>query len=112
MIRILDAIRTLCTENHPNCQVHMEGDLDNIIDLSVLTLTDNTDQSAVSPSFTIEDVKDKQKSMQEEYDALDYSRQRQLDYPSIPDQLDEIYHNGLAAWKAVIKVTKDKYKKG
>ena len=28
------------------------------------------------------------------------------------DQLDEIYHNGIDSWKAVIKVTKDKYPKG
>ena len=29
----------------------------------------------------------------------------------IPDQLDYIYHNGLDAWKAKIKVVKDKYPK-
>jgi len=29
----------------------------------------------------------------------------------IPDQLDYIYHNGLDAWKAKIKVVKDKYTK-
>ena len=27
------------------------------------------------------------------------------------DQLDDIYHNGIDAWKATIKVTKDKYPK-
>ena len=37
---------------------------------------------------------------------------REISYPSIPDQLDEIYHNGIDSWKAVIKVTKDKYPKG
>jgi hypothetical protein len=31
---------------------------------------------------------------------------------NIPDQLDEIYHNGINAWKAIIKQTKDKYPKG
>ena len=36
---------------------------------------------------------------------------REENYPSIPDQLDDIYHNGLDAWKATIKVTKDKYPK-
>jgi hypothetical protein len=39
-------------------------------------------------------------------------RDRQAEYPSIPDQLDEIYHNGINAWKAIIKQTKDKYPKG
>ena len=33
-------------------------------------------------------------------------------YPSIVDQLDDIYHNGIDAWKATIKTTKDKYPKG
>mgnify|MGYP003656284076 CR=1 FL=1 len=46
------------------------------------------------------------------YDALQYQRDREREYPSIADQLDDIYHNGLDAWKATIKVTKDKYPKG
>ena len=36
---------------------------------------------------------------------------RRKEYPSIADQLDDIYHNGIDAWKATIKVTKDKYPK-
>ena len=49
---------------------------------------------------------------QADFDALEYSRKRASEYPSIPDQLDEIYHNGIASWKAIIKQTKDKYPKG
>ena len=41
-----------------------------------------------------------------------YKSNRQKEYPSIVDQLDDIYHNGIDAWKATIKVTKDKYPKG
>ena len=37
---------------------------------------------------------------------------RANNYPSIVDQLDDIYHNGIDAWKATIKTTKDKYPKG
>jgi hypothetical protein len=40
-----------------------------------------------------------------------YKSQRRAEYPSIEDQLDDIYHNGIDAWKATIKVTKDKYPK-
>jgi len=47
-----------------------------------------------------------------EYDANQYQRDRQAEYPAIVEQLDEIYHNGIDSWKAVIKVTKDKYPKG
>ena len=48
---------------------------------------------------------------QAEYDAKEYARARALEYPSIADQLDDIFHNGLDAWKATIQTTKDKYPK-
>ena len=40
-----------------------------------------------------------------------YTEARAAEYPSIKDQLDKIYHNGIDAWKAEIKVIKDKYPK-
>ena len=40
-----------------------------------------------------------------------YKYKRASEYPSIADQLDDIYHNGIDGWKATIKVTKDKYPK-
>ena len=40
-----------------------------------------------------------------------YKSQRKAEYPTIEDQLDDIYHNGIDAWKATIKTTKDKYPK-
>ena len=40
-----------------------------------------------------------------------YQRDRAKEYPSIVDQLDDIYHNGIDGWKATIKATKDKYPK-
>ena len=46
-----------------------------------------------------------------EYAALEYSRNRAAEYPSIEDQLDDIYHNGVAGWKTTIKTIKDKYPK-
>ena len=36
---------------------------------------------------------------------------RRKEYPSIADQLDDIYHNNIDGWKATIKTTKDKYPK-
>jgi len=45
------------------------------------------------------------------YAAVKYQRDRAAEYPSIADQLDDIYHNGIDAWKATIKTTKDKYPK-
>ena len=43
--------------------------------------------------------------------ANEYKEKRAEEYPSIVDQLDDIYHNGIDAWKATIKTTKDKYPK-
>jgi len=45
------------------------------------------------------------------YAASKYQRDRAAEYPSVVDQLDDIYHNGIDAWKATIKTTKDKYPK-
>ena len=41
----------------------------------------------------------------------EYKDKRKNEYPSVVDQLDDIYHNGIDAWKATIKATKDKYPK-
>lgn len=43
--------------------------------------------------------------------TVTYVDQRMMEYPSITDQLDKIYHEGLDAWKADIKAVKDKYPK-
>ena len=43
--------------------------------------------------------------------AEEYKINRANEYPSVVDQLDDIYHNGIDAWKATIKTTKDKYPK-
>lgn len=40
-----------------------------------------------------------------------YDIARQAEYPPLEDQLDKIYHSGINAWKADIKVIKDKYPK-
>jgi len=40
-----------------------------------------------------------------------YKSQRKAEYPSIEDQLDTIYHSGVAGWKTTIKAIKDKYPK-
>ena len=49
--------------------------------------------------------------LQADYDAKKYQRDRQPEFPSIPDQLDKIYHSGLTEWKKDIKAVKDKYPK-
>jgi len=40
-----------------------------------------------------------------------YKEQRAQAYPSIADQLDTIYHEGIDAWKATIAAVKQEYPK-
>lgn len=56
--------------------------------------------------------------VQEEYNDLvaqsvaeQYKYDRMNEYPSIVDQLDKIFHEGVDAWKADIQAIKDKYPK-
>ena len=49
----------------------------------------------------------------ETVDTRTYATKRQSEYPSIGEQLDYIYHNGVEAWKAdMILPVKNKYPKG
>ncbi len=43
--------------------------------------------------------------------AEEYKINRANEYPPIEDQLDTIYHSGVAGWKTTIKAIKDKYPK-
>jgi hypothetical protein len=67
---------------------------------------------SASPQPTISAIEAADVEYQTAYDAKAYARSRAVEYPSIADQLDDIYHNGVDGWKATIKVTKDKYPKG
>ena len=49
--------------------------------------------------------------LQAEYDSQEYARNRQAEYPTWQDQLNDIFHNGIDGWKATLQVTKDKYPK-
>ena len=57
------------------------------------------------------DIEAKMAELQTEYDNNKYQRERAAEYPSIKDQLDDIYHNGVDGWKTTIKAVKDKYPK-
>jgi len=53
-------------------------------------------------------------SEQELLDWVDpnaYKAQRAAAYPSIPDQLDLLYHGGMDAWKAAITAVKEEFPK-
>ena len=54
------------------------------------------------------------KALQDAWDLENdsYKSKRRAEYPSVVDQLDDIYHNGIDGWKTTIKAVKDKYSKG
>ena len=86
---------------NPNANVSIEdNDVDKITWLNGTTVISKSD------------IETKLAELQAAFDAKDYQRKRAEEYPSMADQLDDIYHNGIDAWKATIKTTKDKYPKG
>ena len=67
------------------------------------------DKSQTKP--TDSEIAAEKTRLETEYTNNKYQRDRAAEYPSVVDQLDDIYHNGIDAWKATIKTTKDKYPK-
>ena len=49
--------------------------------------------------------------LQAEYNAKEYQRKRAVEYPSIADQLDTLFHECIDGWKENIQAVKDKYPK-
>ena len=98
MIRIIDAIMAI----NSTAKVVVRG---TDIDACEIEWHNGTTE------ITKENIKAKIAELKTDYDNKKYQRDRANEYPSIADQLDDIYHNGIDAWKATIKVTKDKYPK-
>jgi hypothetical protein len=94
MIKTIDALESL----KPNAEWVLRGDVLEWLD------SEQTEPTALELSNEVT-------RLQAEYDSQEYARKRAAEYPSIADQLDDIYHNGIDAWKATIKTTKDKYPK-
>ena len=99
MIQIVEAILAI----NSNAQVNVIGD-----NLSGCTIQWNNGTSEISKA----DIASKMTELQTAYDNNAYQRKRADEYPSIADQLDDIYHNGVDEWKKTIKAVKDKYAKG
>lgn len=48
-----------------------------------------------------------EKSVELYYDKEVFAYKEQRQYPPIPEQLDQIYHEGVDAWKATIQAIKE-----
>ena len=67
------------------------------------------DESNSIPKPTEEELIEEQERLQAQED---YQHPRREEYPSVKDQLDYIYHNGIAKWKSdMIKPVKDAHPK-
>ena len=81
-----------------------------LYDSAVLIMGDTVDNVVVKDdngdevSIVAEDVTAKVTELE---NANNYKTARALEYPSIADQLDEIFHNGIDSWKAIIQQVKD-----
>ena len=96
-MNIIKAIQKI----NPNVEVVVRGDDINTCEIEWI----------VGTPIPKADIEAKMVEVQAEYDAKQYQRDRATAYPSMADQLDDIYHNGIDAWKATIKTIKDKYPK-
>ena len=67
------------------------------------------DKSQTKP--TEQEIEEKIAELNYQGEINVYQEKRKLEYPNWEDQLDKIYHSGIDAWKADIKVIKDKYPK-
>ena len=71
-----------------------------------------TDENEVEVTIDTTKVDAEEKKLQAEFDAQEYARNRAAEYPSTGDQLDYIFHNGVAKWKTdMIEPVKTKYPK-
>ena len=90
-----------------------------IWDYTKVELTDNSDGNGAFISSWSYDIAEPTADQIASYETAGNTEEalqtvlnnRANDYPSIVDQLDDIYHNGIDAWKTTIKTTKDKYPK-
>ena len=95
-----DIIKSILAIN-PKAEVTVDGN-----DIKKIQWHNGTTQIAEG------DILAKQKELQTAYDNNKYQRDRAEAYPSIAEQLDDLYHNGIDGWKKTIKAVKDKYPKG
>jgi len=63
------------------------------------------------PKPTEEEIVQKAAELEYQEEVNEYQRQRAAEYPSYADQFDQIYHEGVDAWKATVQAVKDKYPK-
>jgi hypothetical protein len=99
MTDIINAIKTI----NPKAEVSINAE-----DYNQITWLNGTNP------IPVEQIKAKQKELIAEYETKQYQRDRQIQYPSIADQLDMLYWdkvNGTENWLKSIESVKIKFPK-
>ena len=85
-----------------------EGDIDrDYTSPTVEELTESLEANAYVPAAPIPIWQLEKYESEATYNADQYARDRKAVYPKLEDQLDNIFHNGVDAWKADIQAIKD-----
>jgi hypothetical protein len=79
---------------------------------NVVTIYGNTQETVIAKDIDANTVEVDWTQVNAWVDPEQYKLDRAKEYPSIEDQLDDLYHNGIDGWKTTIKAVKDKYPKG
>ena len=79
---------------------------------NVVTINGNSKTDIIATDSSGNSISINWTSVESWIDPNEYQYKRAAEYPSIVDQLDDLYHNGIDGWKTTIKAVKDKYSKG
>ena len=108
MITYMEVFSSLVNKYHPdNSGWNYRGDIDTVKNLDGLSL-----EGGPELKFDISDVEAEKKRLQSEYDAQEYARNRQAEYPSIQECVHAILDDTLDALQAKRASVKTKYPKG
>ena len=78
---------------------------------NAVTINGDTKESIVALDSSGNNVTINWTNVEAWTDPNEYQYKRAAEYPSVVDQLDDLYHNGIDGWKATIKAVKDKHSK-
>ena len=78
---------------------------------NVVTIYGNTQETVIAKDIDGNIVEVDWTQVNAWVDPEQYKLDRADAYPTIKEQLDDLYHNGIDGWKTTIKAVKDKYPK-
>ena len=106
MITKLEALQKLMDEYHLGKGFKVVGNIETSTNLDSIMVDDE-----ISLKFTYNDLISTQSSLQAKYDAQEYARNREAEYPSIQECVHAILDDDLVALQEKRQAVKTKYPK-